>query len=326
MSASDIFVYAETHQDNLAEGTFELLGAARELSSETGGKVVAVVLDKEGSRHAFALDQADRILVVEDPRLAGFAPGPYLEVLEHLCRSENPRIVLFGSTSVGLDLAPALGARLETPVVTGCRRIEATKDAVNVTASFYGGKMLADIAIGTSPAILTVLPGSYRPPEQPGLGELDVRPCPVELAPSAIRFGEMILPEVSDVDITQEEVLIGIGRGIGQEENLEMAEELAEALGGQLCASRPIVDQGWLPATRQVGKSGMTVHPKLYLALGMSGAPEHIEGMKDSELIIAVNTDPTAPIFDFAHYGVEMDLLDLVPELVEACKAKKVTH
>jgi electron transfer flavoprotein alpha subunit len=197
---------------------------------------------------------------------------------------------------------------------------------MKVTAGFCGGKMLADVEIATSPAILTLLPGSYHATEETGRGELDARPSPVELSAGAIRFKEMILPEATDVDITQEEVLICVGRGIQQEDNLELAEELAETLGGQVCASRPIVDQGWLPTTRQVGKSGMTVKPKLYVALGMSGAPEHIEGMKDSDLIIAVNTDPTAPIFDVAQYGVEMDLLDLVPELVEALKAKKVAH
>jgi electron transfer flavoprotein alpha subunit len=125
------------------------------------------------------------------------------------------------------------------------------------------------------------------------------------------------------VDITQQAVLVGVGRGIQQQDNVGLAEELAQALGGAVCASRPVVDQGWLPTTRQVGKSGMTVKPKAYLALGISGAPEHQEGMKGSDLIIAVNTDAKAPIFDVAHYGVEVDVLDLLPALVEAVQARK---
>ena len=129
----------------------------------------------------------------------------------------------------------------------------------------------------------------------------------------AAAFEEMILPDATDVDITQQDVLVGVGRGIQQEDNLEVAEQLAQALGGVLAASRPIVDQGWLPTTRQVGKSGMTVKPKCFFALGISGVPEHVEGMKDSGLIIAVNTDPNAPIFDVAHYGVVADLLDVAP-------------
>jgi electron transfer flavoprotein alpha subunit len=326
MSATDILIFAEVHQDSITESTLELLGAGRKLAAEIGGDVVAVVLNDRGSQYASALGSADRILVIEDAQLAIFSPEAYLDVMEQVCRSESPRVVLMGSTSVGLDLAPALGARLEAPVVTGCQKVEAVQDAVSVTASFCGGKMLADVNIASSPAILTLLPGSYHPTEEAGRGELNAQPSPVALSDGAIQFEEMILPDMSDVDITQEEVLVCVGRGIQQEDNLELAEELAEALGGQVCASRPIVDQGWLPTTRQVGKSGMTVKPKLYIALGMSGAPEHIEGMQDSDLIIAINTDPTAPIYDVAHYGTQLDLLDLVPELLEALKEKKVAH
>jgi electron transfer flavoprotein alpha subunit len=130
----------------------------------------------------------------------------------------------------------------------------------------------------------------------------------------------MIPPEAGDVDITQEDVLVAVGRGIQQEDNIEVAEELASAVGGQLCASRPIVDQGWLPITRQVGKSGMTVKPKCYFALGVSGAPEHVEGIQGVDLFIAVNSDPEAPIFDVAHYGIVGDLLDIVPAVTEALR------
>ena len=143
------------------------------------------------------------------------------------------------------------------------------------------------------------------------------------LAGGAVRFEKWILPEGGDLDITQQEILVAVGRGIQQKENLEVAEELAQALGGAVCASRPVIDQGWLPATRQVGKSGMTVKPRCFLALGISGAPEHVEGMKDSDLIVAVNTDPKAPIFDVAHYGIVADVLDLAPALTMQSKETK---
>ena len=169
-----------------------------------------------------------------------------------------------------------------------------------------------------------VMPGSFRPTDETGQGpSRAAHASPRRLTPGAVRFEEWILPEAGDVDITQQDVLVAVGRGIQQKDNVELAEELAQALGGAVCASRPVVDQGWLPATRQVGKSGMTVKPKLYLALGISGAPEHLEGMKGADLIIAVNTDPKAPIFDVAHYGAEVDVLDLLPALVEAVEAKK---
>jgi electron transfer flavoprotein alpha subunit len=138
-----------------------------------------------------------------------------------------------------------------------------------------------------------------------------------------VGFVKWIEPAGGDVDITQQAILVSIGRGIGGAENIELAEELAAALGGAVSASRPVTDAGWLPKTRQVGKSGLTVKPKVYLALGISGAPEHLEGMRNSELIIAINTDPKAPIFDVAHYGATCDMLDLMPALTEAVRARQ---
>jgi electron transfer flavoprotein alpha subunit len=182
--------------------------------------------------------------------------------------------------------------------------------------------MMADVQVGGAPAVVMMLPGSYRPTGEAGAGQVEQRTMPATTGPGAVTFEELIQPEGGDVDITQQEILVAVGRGIQQKENLELAEELAQAMGGAVCASRPVIDQGWLPATRQVGKSGMTVKPKCFLALGISGAPEHVEGMKDAELIVAVNTDPNAPIFDVAHYGVVADVLELVPALTEAMKAR----
>ena len=171
-----------------------------------------------------------------------------------------------------------------------------------------------------APAILLVAPGAFRPTADRGAAQVETKASPVTLEAGAVVFEEMILPEAGDIDITQQDVLVAVGRGVQQQENMEVVEELAGALGGAVAASRPIIDQGWLPATRQVGKSGMKVKPKCFLALGISGAPEHVEGMKDSELIIAVNTDPRAPIFEVAHYGVVADMLDVAPALTAAIK------
>ncbi len=322
MSATDILVLAESHADGVTDMTLELLAAARQLAGSTGGKVVAVLLSEDGASRAAALAAADRILAVDDPLLAAYSPQPYLAVLEAVIGSESPRAVLFGSTTIGLDVAPALGARLGVPVLNGCQVLEAAGDVIRATCSLCAGKLLADVQVRERSVFAVVLPGAFRATQQQGEGKLESVPSPMPLEAGPIRFEEMVLPEAGDVDITQEDILVSVGRGIQQEDNLEVAEELAQALGGQLCASRPIIDQGWLPTTRQVGKSGMVVHPKLYLALGVSGAPEHVEGMKDSELIIAVNTDAAAPIFDVAQFGVQMDLLDVVPPLVEALKKR----
>ena len=320
MSAQDIIVLAESNQGALSDITFELLAGARRLAASTGGQVVAVLLSDDGGKHAEAMSAADRIVIINDPLLASYSPEPYLAVLESVIASEAPRAVLIGSTTTGLDLAPMLGAKLDASVIVGSQKATVEGDVVKVTSGICGGKILADVEVKGSPAILLVLPGSFRPGEESGAAQVETKSSPVPLQPGAITFEEMILPEAGDVDITQQDILVAVGRGIQQEDNMEVAAELAKALGGELAASRPIIDQGWLPTTRQVGKSGMIVKPKLYLALGISGAPEHQEGMSGSDLIIAVNTDPAAPIFEVAHYGVEMDMMDLTEALTEAVR------
>jgi len=323
MSASEVLVLAEVDRGALTGATFELLAAARGVAAAAGGEVLALVLSSDGAKHAEALSGADRILLVDDPQLAAYSPGPYLAALAEIVTAEAPRAVLIGGTSVGWDLAPMLSGRLGAPLVTGCKAVRAEGGVLKVTASVCGGKMTAEVEVSAAPAVLMVLPGSFRPSGEAGKAQIERRALWKPLEPGAIRFEELILPKAGDIDITQQDVLVAVGRGIQQKDNVELAEQLAGVLGGAVCASRPVVDQGWLPATRQVGKSGMTVKPKFYLALGISGAPEHREGMKGADLIIAVNTDPKAPIFDIAHYGAEIDALDLLPALVESVQAKK---
>lgn len=323
MSGSDILVLAEVQRGKLADVTFELLSAARGLAAASGGEVVASVLSENGSAFVPALSAADRIVLVDHPVLANYAPEPFLTALAEIVTARSPRAVLIGATSIGWDVAPLLAARLDAPLALGCKGIAAEDSALKVTASFCGGKMLAELRIDRAPAVLTVLPGAFRAAETAGKAEVELWKLSAGVEPAAIRFEEFLLPEAGDVDITQQDILVAVGRGIQQKENVELAEQLAQALGGAVCASRPVVDQGWLPATRQVGKSGMTVKPKLYLALGISGAPEHQEGMKNSGLIVAINTDPRAPIFEIAHYGAQVDALELLPALVEAVAARK---
>jgi electron transfer flavoprotein alpha subunit len=323
MSSQDVLVLAEVQRDALSEMSLELLAAARGVTSATGGEVIALVLSREGARFAASLGGADRIVLVDAPELDCYSPEPYLAAAREVITAEQPRAVLVGGTSIGWDLAPLLSAALEAPLLTGCKAIQAAGDRLVVTASFCGGKMLAEAQIAVAPAILMVLPGAFRPDGVPGKAQVESRKLAAPLSPGAVQFNEWILPDASDIDITQQEILVAVGRGIQQKENLELAETLAGALGGAVCASRPVVDQGWLPATRQVGKSGMSVKPKVYFALGISGAPEHQEGMKGSDLVIAINTDPKAPIFDVAQYGAEMDVLELLPPLIEAIEARK---
>ena len=323
MSSPDVLVLAEIQRDALADITLELLAAARSLTGATGGQVVAAVLSPNGAQYTAALSASDRIVVVSNPQLASYAPEPFLAALAEIVSAVEPRAILIGGTSIGWDLAPLLAGRLQSPLVSGCKAVRAEGDGLMVTAAFCGGKMTAEVQVSRTPAVLMVLPGAFRPTGEAGKAQVETRTPAAPLAAGAVQFQDWLLPEAGDVDITQQATLVAVGRGIQKKDNVELAEELAQALGGAVCASRPVVDQGWLPATRQVGKSGMTVKPKLYLALGISGAPEHQEGMKSSDLIVAVNTDPKAPIFDIAHYGAEVDALELLPALVEAVRAKK---
>jgi electron transfer flavoprotein alpha subunit len=215
----------------------------------------------------------------------------------------------------------ALSVRLGLPLVSQVQSVSADGKFVS---QICGGKIMAEGELPGPTALLTVVPGGYKPEE----GQ---RATPPEIilvaAPSLeglrVTLAQYVEPESGDVDISKEPILISVGRGIQNQDNLELAEELAEALGGVVCSSRPVVDQGWLSATRMVGKSGQTVKPKLYLAMGISGAPEHVEAIADSELIVAVNTDPSAPIFDMAQYGAEIDMLDLLEVLIEQVQEAK---
>jgi electron transfer flavoprotein alpha subunit len=206
-------------------------------------------------------------------------------------------------------------------------RLEVKEGAVVATCQIYGGKIYAEVALPPVTTLVAVVPGTF-PAEA---GKVSGQPV-VALLPLAPEhpvgrtvFRKWIEPPPGDVDITKVPVLVSIGRGIKNAENVPQAQELADLLGGAVSGSRPVIDQGWLPKTRQVGKSGMTVKPKLYLALGVSGAPEHVEGMRGAELIVAINTDPQAPIFSVAHYGVVADVFDILPSLTEEIKARQDT-
>jgi electron transfer flavoprotein alpha subunit len=249
------------------------------------------------------------------PALAEFTPDAYLHALEVLLAEAEPRAVLFGNTSIGADLASVLSARLNMPIVSSCQRIGASGELINQVC---GGKIMAEVTLPDTATLISMIPGGYKLEE----GWSDTPPAVINVPPPTfdplrVTLSRYIEPEAGDVDITKADILIAIGRGIQNADNIELAEELAQAMGGEVCASRPLVDQGWLPTSRLVGKSGKSVNPKVYLALGISGAPEHLEGITDSETIIAINTDPAAPIFDAAQFGAEVDMLELMELLVE---------
>lgn len=317
-TGKDVWIYVEHLRGEIAGHTYELLGRGREISAGLGGRLVAVQLGGKAQPPAGTLGAADAVLRVEDAALEEFVPEAYAAALGALIDTRAPRLVLIGATSMGMDLGALLAGRRQTPLMVNCKDIRLEDGRLIGTSQLCGGKLLCDAEIGDA-AILTVLAGAF--PAQAGIAEgappVETVPLPVQVEGVRTRMVRLLEAEPGDVDITKAEILVAIGRGIQRKENLPMAEELAGLLGGSVCASRPVVDQGWLALSRQVGKSGMTVKPKLYLALGVSGAPEHVEGMKDADLIIAVNSDSRAPIFDIADFGVELDMFELLPSLMQ---------
>ena len=314
--ANDILVLADHLRGQLSDTTNELVSKGRELAGATGGQTVVALLGAPDA--AGQITGADTVLTVDHPALTDYMPEAWEKTLVHLVNERQPRLVLIANTTIGMDLGAGLSAACGAPLVAYTVRLEADGNDIVATAQVYGGKLLAEVALDGDQGICTVVAGSF-PADGAGGGSPSVEAVspPAGLDDLKTSFLAMVEPPGGDVDITASDLLVSVGRGIGSQDNLEEVQELADAMGAPLSASRPITDSGWLPKTRQVGKSGLKVKPKVYLTFGISGAPEHLEGMRDAELIIACNTDENAPIFDVAHYGTTVDLFDLVPALTE---------
>lgn len=314
----EIFVLTEHRQGQIRDVTFEMLTKGRELAGKTDAELTAVLFGKDIKNYAKTLsDYAKKVLLVEDTRLENFNSEAYQKVLSNLIRERKPLLTLIGHTSFGVELAPSLAVSLDVPLATDCVDLEFENEALTVTRQMYGGKVNVKAVLHKAESYIATVRQATFPVEKaaPMNGEIVEVPSPLSEEITKKRFIEYVLPPPGGVDITAAEVLIGIGRGIKDVDNIPLVEELAKALGGVLACSRPIVDKGWLPNDRQVGSSGRTVKPKLYFAFGISGAFQHVLGMKNSDLIIAVNKDPKAPIFGVADYGVVEDLFKIVPPL-----------
>ncbi|MHC4136844.1 MAG: electron transfer flavoprotein subunit alpha/FixB family protein [Planctomycetota bacterium] len=322
--AGNIWVIVEQWRGQLSEITFELLALGRELADGMGTPLQAVLLGYEARALAEQLGAADEVLYVDHEALEDPSPEAYSQALALLVQEKQPASLLIPATNVAAEVLGSLPAQLGAPFANLCRDVRVVDGRLEAHCLVAGGKMEAAVVATAAPTILGIMPGVRRADD----GRVEKTPSVEEVTPNLpetlrVRFKRYIEPEVGDVDVTQQSALVSVGRGIQMQDNVELAEALAAALGGAVCASRPVVDQGWLPLSRQVGKSGAIVKPRIYVAAGISGAPEHVEGMKDAELIVAINMDPQAPIFDVAHFGVVGDALDVLPALTEAVQARK---
>jgi electron transfer flavoprotein alpha subunit len=317
MAEHDVFIIAEHLEGKLSDVTFEMLGKARGITPTLGGRAVAVLLGHGVSALAEQLGAADQVLYLDDAGLRYFIPERAEQALRTLLQDEKPALTMIANTSMGMDLAAALSAGLDWPLIAYCSDLRAEDGKIVATSQIYGGKIAVETESRSDHTLVSVLAGAFPAEEGHASKAASIQTVFGAANEGRVRFKGLTVPEAGDVDITRETLLVSVGRGIGTKDNIELVEELANSLGASLAASRPIIDSGWLPKQRQVGKSGLTVKPKLYVAVGISGAPEHLQGMKDAELIIAINSDAGAPIFEVAHYGIVGDLFDIVPALSE---------
>jgi electron transfer flavoprotein alpha subunit len=315
----EIFVLAEHRQGTTRDITFEMLTKAHELATKTNAETTAVILGKDIKEQAKALaEYAKTVITVEDPKLENFNSDAYKKILTKLITEHKPTLVMMGHTSYGIELAPRLATALNTPLATDIIDLTLENNTLTVTRQMYGGKVNVKAILRKAETYMTTIRQATFTPQKPATptnGQITEQPSPLTEETPTKHFIQYVLPPPGGVDITAAEKLVGIGRGIKDQTNMPIMEELAKTLGAVLACSRPIVDKGWLPNDRQVGSSGKTVKPKLYIAVGISGAFQHILGMKNSDLIIAINKDPKAPIFNFADYGIIEDLFKIVPPL-----------
>ena len=311
-----ILVQAEHEAGAVRDTAFELIAIARSL----GGEIEALVMDSEPEALAGQLGGADRMIAIADPALETYLPDAHAAALQAAIRERHPDLVLLSYGTAGLDIAPPVAHACGLPLVCNAVALRLEEAALAVRAQIYGGKLEASTRVPL-PAIAMAMPGAARAEE----GRLDGTP-PVETlsmppgGDAGIRLVETLEPEAGGVDLTQAERIVCVGRAIGGTDKIAVVEELAGLLNAEIAGSRPVIDAGWLSKDRQVGKSGTTVKPRLYFMAGVSGAPEHLEGMSDSELIVAINTDESAPIFAKAHYGAVCDMFDVLPKLAARLK------
>lgn len=320
-----VWIVAEHLHGELRRGTLELLGKGRELADELEVELSAVLLgdDVRPLAQQLIAHGADRVYLAQDSVLGHYRTGPYTDVLAGLINQQKPEIVLVSATPQGRDLAPRLAARLSAGLTADCTGLSIDHDErlLVQTRPAFGGNLMATIVCRHArPQMATVRPGVMKAldPDDSRSGEIWEVPAHLDERAVLAKLVEIMQQEGDgQVNLQDAEVIVAGGRGLGKPENFAIIRELAEALGGAVGASRAAVDAGWIPAFHQVGQTGRSVQPKLYIACGISGAVQHLAGMANSDCIIAINKDPNAPIFSAAHYAVVGDLFEIVPALTK---------
>ena len=327
---NSILVIVEQREGKLNRVSWETLTAGQAIAAETGWLLEAAVVG--GSVAALAAEVAGKkvakVYAIENPKLEPYTPDGFAAALKQFIRDKQPTLVLMPHTYQVRDFVPKLATALHRTVISDAVGYKKEGEKLLFTRQMFQGKFVADVSFaGEAPWFVTFQNGAFRGDRvEAGSSPAPVETVAVDIADGVIRNKpqEVFKEAKQAVDLTQAEIIVAVGRGIKEQKNIDIAKQLAEALGGELAASRPICDSGWLPMDRQIGSSGQTVAPKLYLALGISGAIQHIVGMKGARTIVAVNKDSEAPIFEIADYAVVGNLFEVVPPLIEEVKKAKV--
>ena len=321
--SKDVFVLMEQRDGDLAKVGIELIGEATKLASDLGEKVVAVILGSGIKDKAEVCIQfgADKVVVVDDPMLKEYLTEPYADAVTAVIKKYDPEVFLFGASSIGRDLAPRVSARIHTGLTADCTGLDIDPETklLRMTRPAFGGNIMATILCKNHrPQMATVRPGVMQALAKDVSRKGEVEELKVEFKTPVVKIKEVIKEDKKKVDITEAKYLVSGGRGIGSPEFFGELQKLADVLGGEISSSRANVDAGWIDKDRQVGQTGKTVRPDLYMACGISGAIQHVAGMEGSEYIIAINKNDTAPIFDIADLGIVGDVKVIIPKLTEA--------
>ncbi len=328
--SKDVYVIAEQRDGKVQKVGVELIGEATKLAADLGEKVVAVIIgaDVAGRAQKLIAYGADKVVIVEDPILEKYATEPYAKAVAAVIRNYDPNIVLFGASSIGRDLAPRVSARVHTGLTADCTKlaIDPETKLLNMTRPAFGGNIMATIVCKNHrPQMATVRPGVMAALAKDDARTGEVETFKVDFVPADmnVEIIEEVKASKKIVDITDAKILVSGGRGIGGPEFLPVLQEAADVLGGIVSGTRPVIEAGWLEKERQVGQTGKTVRPNLYLACGISGAIQHVAGMESSEVVISINKDNNAAIFGVSDLGVVGDVKVILPKLIEAIKKVK---
>jgi electron transfer flavoprotein alpha subunit len=330
--AESILVIVEQREGKLNRVSWETIAAGQAIAAQAGWTLEAAVLGSGVAAIAaeVAAKKLAKVYAIESPKLEPYTPDTFAYVLKEFLQKHPAKLVLMPHTYQVRDFVPKLATALETTAISDVIGYKYDNGKLLFTRQMFQGKFVADVSFaGSGPCFVTFQNGSFRA-DKVEAGAAGAAPAPIETVNIDVPDGVVrnhpqgVFKEAKQaVDLTQAEIIVSVGRGIKEQKNIELAKELADAIGGELAASRPICDNGWLPMDRQIGSSGQTVAPKLYLALGISGAIQHIVGMKGSRSIVAINKDAEAPIFEIADYAVVGNLFDIVPPLIEEVKKAK---